>query len=185
MSNQSVTQLLSSASAGDATAANKLFDLLYGELHRLAQREIRRQQHGDGLSPTTLLHEAYLSMAEREGVTFANRNQFMSYAAQAMRGLIVDNARRRCAQKRGGDLAITALRTEHGNTPTEPEELVRIGEALESLAQREPELARIVDLKFFCGFGMEEIAALLQQSKRSVDRKWEKARILLFEQLET
>ncbi len=185
MSNQTVTQLLSSASAGDTTAANQLFDLLYGELHRLAQREIRRLQHGSGLSPTTLLHEAYLSMAERDGVTFANRNQFMSYASQAMRGLIVDNARRRCAQKRGGDVAITALRTEHGNTPTEPEELVRIGEALQSLGQQEPELARIVELKFFCGFGMDEIAALLDLSRRTVNRKWEKARILLFEQLKT
>lgn len=185
MSNQTVPQLLSSASAGDAIAAHRLFDLLYDELHRLARRELRRIQHGDGLSPTTLLHEAYLSMAERDGVTFTDRNQFMSYAARAMRGLIVDNARRRCARKRGGDVAITALRTEHGNTPTAPEELVRIGEALEDLAQHEPNLARIVDLKFFCGFGMDEIAALLDLSRRTVNRKWEKARILLFEQLES
>lgn len=183
MANQTVTQLLSSASAGDGTAASQLFDILYSELHRLARRELRRLQHGNGLSPTTLLHEAYLSMAERDGVAFADRNQFMSYAARAMRGLIVDNARRRCAQKRGGAAAITALRTEHGNTPTEPEELVRIGEALEDLVQREPELARIIDLKFFCGFGMDEIAALLGLSRRTVNRKWEKARILLFEQL--
>ena len=183
MTNQTVTQLLSSASAGDATAASQLFDSLYGELRRLARRELRRVQHGSALSPTTLLHEAYLSMAERDGVAFLDRNQFMSYAARAMRGLIVDNARRRCAQKRGGAAVITGLRTEHGNTPTEPEELVRIGEALEALAQREPELAHIVDLKFFCGFAMDDIATLLDLSRRTVNRKWEKARILLFEQL--
>lgn len=183
MSNQTVSELIGSASAGSDSAADRLFERLYDELHRLARREVRRLQYGHALSPTTLLHEAYLSMTEREGLAFSDRNQFMSYAARAMRGLIVDNARRRCALKRGGDAAITALRTEHGNAPTEPEELVRIGEAMEVLAQREPELARIVDLKFFCGFGMDEIAALLGLSRRTVNRKWEKARMLLFEQL--
>lgn len=182
MANQTITQLLSSASSGDATAASRLFDLMYAELHRLARRELRRQ-HGEGTSPTTLLHEAFVSMSEREGVVFTDRNQFMSYAARAMRGLIVDNARRRCAQKRGGPIAPTSLRTEHGETLSEPEELVRIGEALENLAQREPELAHIVELKFFCGFAVDQIAALLDMSSRTVNRKWEKARILLFEQL--
>jgi RNA polymerase sigma factor (TIGR02999 family) len=183
MPDQTVSELLTLASAGNDRAAGRLFEKLYGELHRLARRELRRLRHGDALSPTTLLHEAYVSMTQREGLVFTDRNQFMSYAAQAMRGLIVDNARRRCARKRGGDVAITALRTEHDHAPTEPEELVRIGEALEVLAQREPELARIVDLKFFCGFDMDDIAGVLGLSRRTVTRKWEKARILLFEQL--
>jgi RNA polymerase sigma factor (TIGR02999 family) len=183
MPNQTLSELLTLASAGHDSAAGRLFEKLYSELHRLARRELRRLQHGDALSPTTLLHEAYVSMAQREGLVFTDRNQFMSYAAQAMRGLIVDNARRRCARKRGGDIAITALRTEHDQAATEPEELVRIGEALEVLAQREPELARIVDLKFFCGFDIDDIATVLGHSRRTVTRKWDKARILLFEQL--
>ena len=185
MANETLTSLLGSAGAGNPAAADRLFSVLYSELHRLARRQLRRLQPGNGLSPTTLLHEAYLSMVQREGVAFADRNRFMAYAAQAMRGLIVDNARRRCARKRGGAAAITALRTDHGNVASEPEEIVRIGAALEELARSEPDLAQIVDLKFFCGFGMDEIAALLDTSRRTVNRKWEKARLLLFKQLES
>jgi RNA polymerase sigma factor (TIGR02999 family) len=150
---------------------------MYDELHWLAQRELRRSGGGASLSATTLLHEAYLNMSGRDG--FADRGQFMAYAARAMRGLIIDFARRRHAQKRGGNLDIVALDTEIADNMPDDARLPRIGDALEELAQFEPTLAQVVDLRFFCGLSLAEIASLRGVSERTVQRDWEKARIYL------
>src|SRR5207247_102426 len=140
--------------------AGPLFEALYAELHRLARRELGRQGVAVSLGATTLLHEAYLDMAERDGPSFPDRARFMGYAARVMRGLIIDHARNRRAQKRGGRFEITSIGAEEAGSPVDDRELARISEALEALARTEPVLAEVVDLKFFCGFSFAEIAQM-------------------------
>jgi len=176
---QTITALIGSADRGEASAARALFDALYDELHRMAKRELGKYDGPMSVGPTTLLHQAYIEMAAREGPEFPDRGRFMGYAACVMRGLIIDHARRRCAQKRGGRFEITALRTDVAEKMVDDRELTRIGAALDELARVEPALAEVVDLKFFCGFSFAEIAAMWGQSERTVQRHWEKARIYL------
>jgi RNA polymerase sigma factor (TIGR02999 family) len=128
---------------------------------------------------TTLLHEAYLDIQARSGPAFADRGRFMGYAARVMRGLIIDHARSRRAQKRGGQFEITSVGTEVAENVASARELTEISEALDALAQDDPALAELVDLKFFCGFSFAEIAAMRGTSERTVQRHWEKARIYL------
>jgi len=178
-----IASLADATERGDRSAADALFAALYSELHRLACRELARQGVPLGLSATTLLHQAYLDMAEREGPAFPDRARFMGYSARVMRGLIIDHARNRQAQKRGGLFEITSLTTDVLENPVEYLELQRIGEALDQLGKTEPSLAEIVDLKFFCGFSFSEIAAMRAVSERTVQRNWEKARIYLHSNL--
>ena len=167
------------AEAPSTMPTDALFSTLYLELHRLAKRELFRRNAPASMGVTTLLHEAYLDMAERSGGLFPDRSRFMGYAARVMRGLIIDNARNRTAMKRGGEYEITSLATDAASTPIGAGELSSIGEALDQLATVEPDLAQLVDLKFFCGCSVAEIAALQNLSERTVQRKWEKARIYL------
>lgn len=177
----SISSLIEAAEQGDLSAAEALFGALYSELRRVARRELARQGGPVSLSATTLLHEAYLDIAARNGngPSFPDRARFMSYAARVMRGLIIDHLRNRHAQKRGGQFEITALTTDLGRNVIDDRELTRIGEALDELARTDASLAEIVDLKFFCGFSFAEIATLRGVSERTVQRKWEKARIYL------
>lgn len=172
--------LVAGAAQGDAGATDQLFSQLYQQLHRLARREANRHGPQATLGATTLLHEAYLDIARRDALVFPSQGHFMAYAARAMRGLVIDRVRERHAQKRGGGLHITSLDTEMAESCPQPELLDGIGEALDALAQLEPALAQVVDLKFFCGFSMQEIAQLTGSSERSVQRQWEKARGLLY-----
>ena len=180
-----ISSLIIAAERGDGPAADALFAALYSELHRLAKRELARRGLMVSLSPTTLLHEAYLDMAARDGPSFPDRERFMGYAARVMRGLIIDHARERHAQKRGGLFEITSLDTEPMENPADHRELVRISETLDELGKVEPDLAQIVDLKFFCGFSFAEIAAMRGVSERTVQRQWEKARIYLHRKIRT
>jgi RNA polymerase sigma factor (TIGR02999 family) len=177
---QTLTSLLASADGGDRVAVDDLFAVLYAELHRLARRQLLHGARGMTLGTTTLLHEAYLNMAGREGTGLRDRGRFMCYAARVMRGLIIDYVRRRKAQKRGGVFEITPLDADVADPAADHRELARIGEALDQLAGVEPLLAQVVDLKFFCGFSFGEIAAMREVSERTVQRQWEKARIYLF-----
>ena len=170
--------LIQSAEAGDPGAREQLFAALYQELHRLAQRELRRNALLT-MSPTTLLHETYLNLSERDAVSFPDRAHFLAYASRAMRGLLIDYVRSRRAQKRGGAFEITALPTEIPAGEAGTDQLDGLGEALEALGEVEPRLGHIVDLKFFCGFSFAEIAELLGISERTAQRDWDKARILL------
>jgi len=178
--NTALAPLIASAEQGDRAAADALFSTLYAELHRMARRELAKRGGGMTLGATTLLHAAYLDIADRDGTTFPDRNRFMGYAARAMRGLIIDYARRRQAQKRGGEFEITSISTDvAGPSAADPDELTRVSTALEDLEATDPRLARIVDLKFFGGFSFVEIAAMTAVSERTVQRDWEKARIYL------
>jgi RNA polymerase sigma factor (TIGR02999 family) len=166
-------------SSFSGTATDTLFSSLYSELHRLAKRELARQWAPASVSVTTLLHEAYLDMTVRDGASFPDQARFMGYAARVMRGLIIDHARSRHAIKRGGEFEITSLDTEGVENPADAKELSSISDALDQLAKVEPALAELVDLKFFCGFSFAEIGALQKLSERTVQRRWEKARIYL------
>ncbi len=167
-----------SANADEGVVADALFDTLYSELHRLARRELNRQRPA-GLGVTTLLHEAYLTISGKEGPVFVDHGRFMAYAARVMRGLIIDDVRRRRSQKRGGLFEITSLGTREWEVADDPYALVRIGDALDELAKVDAELAEIIDLKFFCGFSFAEIAAMRRVSERTIQRNWEKGRLYL------
>jgi RNA polymerase sigma factor (TIGR02999 family) len=162
-----------------------LFSTLYSELHRLAKRQLARQWSPNALGVTTLLHEAYLNMADRRDASFQGESHFMAYAARVMRGLIIDHIRNLNASKRGGDLHITALTLSAVENPPDVKDLSLISDALEELAEIEPDLATLVDLKFFCGFSFAEIAAMRGLSERTVQRQWEKARIYLHRSIRT
>ena len=179
----SIPSLIAATERGDLAARDSLFGSLYAELHQMAGRELRRQGGYARLSVTTLLHEAYLGMAERDGPTFPDRARFMGYAARVMRGVIIDHARERRAIKRGGLFEITSLGTDVADDIADYEELSSISAALDELASVDSSLAQIVDLKFFCGFSMAEVAALTGTSERTVHRRWEQARIYLHQYL--
>src|SRR5580658_5854881 len=180
--NPTIGTLIALAELGDEASAGKLFTLLYRELHRLAKRQLARQ--GDvSVSPTTLIHEAYLDMAGQEGQTFPDRGRFMAYGAPVMRGLIIDHVRNRLAIRRGGAFEITSLTTDVGDATNGDQVLARMSHALDELARDDSSLSQIVDLKFFCGFSFGEIANMKSLSERTVQRKWEKARIYLHRSL--
>ena len=160
-------------------AADALFITLYAELHRLARRELNRRGPDGGYGVTTLLHEAYLSMSGKAGTDFVDHARFMAYAARVMRGLIIDDVRRRQSEKRGGLFHITSLDTELAGSVAGPQRLLQISNALDELAEIEPNLAEIIDLKFFCGFSFAEIAAMRNVSERTIQRSWEKGRLYL------
>ena len=163
----------------ERAAADSLFTTLYSELHRLARRELNRRGPVGGFGVTTLLHEAYLSISGNEGTVFVDHARFMGYAARVMRGLIIDDVRRRRSEKRGGLFQITSLDTEQVGNVSGPNALIQISDALDELADVEPELAGIIELKFFCGFSFAEIAAMRGVSERTIQRGWEKGRLCL------
>jgi len=176
----SISPLFAAAENGDSEAANRLFDALYSELHRLAKRELSAGGMDVSLGATTLLHEAYIDMSARVGASFPDRGRFMGYASRVMRGLIIDHARNRHAQKRGGLFEITSFDTSMAENLADERELMDISDALNELDKVDHDLTQIVDLKFFCGFSFSEIAALQGVSERTIQRKWEKARICLY-----
>ncbi|HJZ72706.1 MAG TPA: ECF-type sigma factor [Vicinamibacterales bacterium] len=175
-----LSTLVASAEQGDPAAADQLFTALYDELHRMARRELARRGGGVTIGATTLLHEAYLDISDRDRAAFPDRNRFMGYAARVMRGLIIDYARRRQAQKRGGLFEITSIATDVADAvAADAQQLTRLSDALNELESADARLARVVDLKFFCGFSFVEIGGMLGVSERTIQRDWEKARIYL------
>jgi RNA polymerase sigma factor (TIGR02999 family) len=179
-----ISALIVSAEGGDAQAAAALFTVLYSELHRMAQRQLARSARGMTLGTTTLLHETYLDMAQREGIVFPDRARFMAYAARVMRALIIDHVRNRKALKRGGGFEMTTLPDDLYDAAAEATKLARLGDAVDALARVDPVLAQVVDLKFFCGFSFAEIAAMRGVTERTVQRHWKEARLFLHEEVQ-
>ena len=175
-----LAQLLSRAEA-DPQAADELFAALYSELHRLAERQLERGGGSLTLGTTTLVHDAYLSMIGRTDAKFPDRARFFAYASRAMRGLVIDYARRRRAKKRGREYEITLVEDEVASPATVEagQDLDALGGALGQLAELDHALAELVDLHFFGGFSFVEIAELRGVSERTVQRDWQKARLLL------
>lgn len=183
MDSPSISALLQAAERGDVPAADALFSALYVELRRLARRELSRQGLPISLGATTLLHQAYIEMAAKDELLFADRGAFMAYAGRVMRGMIIDYARRGSAQKRGGQFEITSLDA-MGKEAVDDRQLTKISEILDGLAKTDPALAEVVDLKFFCGFSFAEIAAMKNVSERTIQRHWEKARLYLYHNIQ-
>lgn len=176
-----ISALMHEAASGDAGASGALFTALYRELHSLAEHQLRANGGQLTLGATTLLHEAYLSMREREADQFPDRSHFLAYASRAMRGLVIDYARRRQAVKRGSEFHITAIDTGamHEAPVSDAAPLQALSDALDTLAMADRGLAELVDLHFFAGFSFTEIAGLRGVSERTVQRDWRKARLLL------
>lgn len=170
-------------SAGVGEGQEALFACLYDELRQIARRELRRGA-GLTLGATTLLHETYFKIQQRPDMAFPDESRFLAYAARAMRTLVIDYARTRQAQKRGGAYEITSLPTELPEQVADATELERIGAAIDTLAELDPSLAQLVDLKFFCGYSLIEIASMRGVSERTAQRDWDKARLLLRRALE-
>jgi RNA polymerase sigma factor (TIGR02999 family) len=169
---------------GNELAKERLFAGLYHELHRLAQRALRRDGRMLPISATTLLHESYLSVSKAD---FADSQRFLAYAARTMRGLIIDETRRRRALKHGGAFVITSLDAQsdgdHDESSVYDQELLRINDALEELEEKDPALAELVQLRYFCGLSLAQIGVLRGVAQRTVQRQWDKARLLLFDML--
>jgi RNA polymerase sigma factor (TIGR02999 family) len=181
-----LAELVQRADRSDPEAVNQLFALLYQELHQLAERHLQHNASALTLGATTLVHEAYLSIASRKNVVFPDQARFFAYASRAMRGLVIDYARRRRSRKRGGGYEITAITD--GPPPAGMDagaELEALGDALGELGELDPALAELVDLHFFGGFSFVEIAELRNVSERTVQRDWQKARLLLHHSLKS
>jgi RNA polymerase sigma factor (TIGR02999 family) len=178
-----ITQLLRAWSAGDQQALEQLAPLVEAELHRLAQAHLQRERAGHTLQATALVNEAYLRLIEWPGVQFENRVQFFSVAAGLMRRVLVDYARRRNFQKRGGQAFRVSLTEAERQSAAREADLEALNEALERLEQLDPRRSRIVELKYFGGLTVGEIAETLKIAPRTVAREWELARAWLFHQL--
>jgi len=180
-----VTRLLAAARAGDATASGRLFELVYADLRQLAARHVRGAR-GAGPSPTSLVHEAFLRIARREELPYADRTHFFAVASRAMRQIVIDEARSRAAGKRGGGQAALELDERVLAAPavaSPVEELLAIHAALSELEGEAPRLAEVVEWHFFGGLTFAEIAEARGVSERTVLRDWRAARALLHERL--
>ena len=182
-----ITVLLDAARDGDRSALDRVLSTLYQELHGMARRQLAGQQHGHTLDATALVHEAYLKLVGRGSgnAQFDDRAHFFAYAASAMRSVIVDYARQRLAQKRGGDLhRVTELPENLEGGLSLDEDMLGLDTALNRLTSVDPRLTQVVELRYFAGLSELEIAALMQRSERSVRRDWQKARMFLLASLQ-
>ena len=178
-----ITQWLDAAREGDRGALDRVLSTLYQELHAMARRQLAGQ-HGQTLDATALVHEAYLRLVGRQAAQFDDRAHFFAYAASAMRSVVVDYARQRLAQKRGGDLhRVTELPEEVEGGLRLDEETLGLDTALTRLAAVDERLAQVVELRYFAGLSELEIASLLKRSERSIRRDWQKARLFLLASL--
>jgi RNA polymerase sigma factor (TIGR02999 family) len=175
-----ITQLLERVNAGAEAARDTLFAAAYPYLRRLARLRLRDGGRNTLLETTALVHECYLRFAGPGTLRARDQRAFYRYAAHVMRSVIVDSARRRKARRHGGALQRLTLPTEAAGSPFAAEDaILRIHEALDSLAEADPRLAQVVEMRYFGGYTDREIAAVLQLTERTVQRDWEKARLLL------
>ena len=176
-----VTSLLSAIGQGEQQALGQLYELLYPDLMRLAHSRIRRSGDITLLDTTSLVHESYLRFEKSGALALTDRAQFMAYAARVMRSVVVDAIRRRQAERRGGDAVHVEL-DESQVMPVADEranEVMRVHESLEELAAVDARLVQVVEMRYFAGMTIPEIAAVLALAERTVARDWEKARLFL------
>lgn len=178
-----VTQALIELSGGDAGAFERLLPLVYDQLRGLARRELRRERPDHTLTPTALVHEAFLKLVQLDRISWRGRAHFFAACAQEMRRILISYARRQKAGKRGGGAAAVPLENAVLAAQTRPAELVALDEALQRLALLDPRQARIVEYRFFAGMGVEEAAAALDISPATVKREWTAARAWLNREL--
>ncbi|MGB8508566.1 MAG: sigma-70 family RNA polymerase sigma factor [Pyrinomonadaceae bacterium] len=181
---EGITLLLEKWSRGDRAALDDLMPLVYDELRRLASNYLRRERPDHTLQPTALVNEAYLLMVDQRRAVWQNRAQFVGVAAQMMRRILVDHARADQAEKRGGQNYTVSLSEADRFGQSPDVDLLRINEALERLAELDPQQARIVELRFFGGLTIEETQEVLQVSHSTVERDWKMARAWLRRELD-
>jgi len=179
----SVTQLLVNWSHGDQRALDKMLPLVYNELHRIALNHMRRERSDHTLQPTALVHEAYLRLVDQKSVTWQNSAQFFGLASGMMRRILVNHAKKRQAAKRGGSVIRVPLDAAGASGDTGDVRLVALDEALNTLAARDARKGRIVELKFFGGLTMKEIAEVLQLSLATIENDWRLARAWLYREI--
>jgi RNA polymerase sigma factor (TIGR02999 family) len=178
-----VTRLLNAVEQGDPTAAEGLWPLVYQELRKLAAAKMAQQPEGQTLQATALVHEAWLRLVDGPDRQYASRRHFFSAAAQAMRHLLIERARRKLRERHGGLLQRVDFDDVEIAAPTDDERMIQVNTALEELALQAPEKAEVVKLRFFVGLDEKEIAELLNLSPRTVERYWSYAKAWLFERV--
>jgi RNA polymerase sigma factor (TIGR02999 family) len=180
---RTITQLLADLREGDQNAAEKITPLLYEQLRRLAGAHMRREQSGHTLQPTALVNEAYLQLVEQHSASWQNRAHFLAIASQAMRRILLQHARDRRAQKRGGTQPVEFVEENVGGAPSQTDLLLMIDSALDRLAERDPRQVRIVECRMYAGMTVEETAAALSISPVTVKRDWAVANAWLKKEL--
>jgi RNA polymerase sigma factor (TIGR02999 family) len=179
-----VTRILEGVERGDPKAAEQLLPLVYEELRKLAAARMANEAAGHTLQPTALVHEAWLRLAGKDAnVQFANRAHFFAAAAEAMRRILIERARRNGAEKRGGDWQRIDLDKVEVAIDADDDTLLLVNEALEKLAQEDANASEIAKLRFFGGLTLEEAAQVLGVTKRTADRYWAFARVWLFDEM--
>ena len=178
-----ITQLLAEWREGNQSALDELYPLVYDELHRLARRYMSRERKGHTLQTTALINEAYVRLVDQRNVHWANRSHFFAISAQIMRRILIDHARRHAYAKRGGGAQQVSLDEAATVTRSAGAELIRLDEALKSLAEMDPRRSQVVELRYFGGLNNEEIAGVLKISENTVTRDWNMARAWLHQQL--
>jgi RNA polymerase sigma factor (TIGR02999 family) len=178
------TLLLTAVEQGDATAAEKLLDLLYGELRRLATSKMAHEAPGHTLQPTALVHEAWLRLVGSKNPRFENRAHFFSAAAEAMRRILIDRARRKLTQRHGGSFERVDLEGQDLVATAADEQLLAVHEVLDNLAKEHPIQAEVVKLRYFVGMTNEETAEALGVSLATVKNYWTFARTWIFNEIE-
>jgi len=174
-----ITHILGDIRAGNQQGAEQLLSLVYAELKRIAAQKMSGEAPGHTLQPTALVHEAWMALVGDGDASFENRAHFFSAAAEAMRRILVDSARRKSALRRGGGAVREALEEDHLVQNQVPDELLAVDEALDLLAKEDPAAANLVKLRYFVGMTMDEAAAALGMSLRSAERTWSYARAWL------
>lgn len=184
MSDEKITQLLTSWSSGNQEAAERVLPLIYEELRRIASRQLRGERESHTLQATAIVHEAYMRLVGQAGLDWPSRSHFFAFSAHLIRRILVDHARRRNRAKRGGLFEkITLLEMADPALEKSPD-LEALDEALDGLKKIDPRKATIVELKFFAGFTLDEIAAQLGISVETVSREWRRARAWLYSTLQ-
>jgi RNA polymerase sigma factor (TIGR02999 family) len=178
-----VTMLLAAWSKGDAEALNKVMPLVYAELHRIARRAWSQQPHNNTLQPTALINEAYLKLANVENATFQDRCHFFAVASSAMRQVLVNHAKSRLAEKRGGGRVNVSLDEVQPAVHQEAAEIVALHEALEALHGVDPRKSKVVEMRYFGGLSVEETAEAMGVSVATVNRDWRLARSWLIREM--
>jgi RNA polymerase sigma factor (TIGR02999 family) len=178
-----ITQLLAEWTDGNQSALDELYPLVYDELHRLARRYMSRERKGHTLQTTALINEAYVRLVDQKNVHWANRSHFFAISAQIMRRILIDHARRHAYAKRGGGAQQVSLDEAAAVTSGIGSEMIRLDEALKTLAEMDPRRSHVVELRYFGGLNNEEIAGVLHVSENTVTRDWNMARAWLYQQL--
>jgi RNA polymerase sigma factor (TIGR02999 family) len=178
-----ITQLLAEWSDGNQTALDKLYPLVYDELHRMARRYMNREHQGHTLQTTALINEAYVRLVDQKHVHWANRAHFFAISAQIMRRILIDHARRHAYAKRGGGAEKISLDETAMVAKDRAPDLLVLDEALNRLAEIDPRRGQVVELRYFGGLNNEEIAGVLKISENTVTRDWNMARAWLYQEL--